>query len=527
MPMKHPPGCRPSDHPRIGRRELIRAGGLSLLGAGFSDLLRLEAMAAGSSGPGRAKSVIFIFQQGGPSQHETFDPKPEAPDKIRGEYGTIQTKNPDLLACEYLPKLAQRADLYSIVRTMAHPADRQFRNEHNSATYMVNAGSNQLPPGENTNTIAIPRARPLEWPSIGSMIAHAVPPLPGMGLPSVIEVPRTRINVGEWIIPGTGSGMLGPKFDRWRVNLAPPCRAPDPSGSCPNCFSHDQPDDPLRQPGKLAKSWYDNASCRNPDFTLPDLGTSQGAAIERVADRAALLRTLDRVRFDLDRADLDDHRSVRRFDAYQRQALELIVSQRGKKNPFDLTQESDAMRDQYGREEYGQALLVARRLVEAGVRMVQVNLRGWDTHQNAFRDLKGKLLPSLDHCLSGFLDDLRDRGLLQETLVVMCGEMGRTPIISPIAVGGTNAAGVPFTAGRHHWGDVFPCFFAGAGIASGLAVGRTDPQGGVPVGDGYSPADLAATIFSLLGVGPDQEFHDVEGRPFRIYQGKPITPVMA
>ncbi len=512
-------GCCHDDHPRIGRRELIQAGSLSLLGSGLADLLRLEAMAATES-QARVKSVVFIFQSGGPSQHETFDPKPEAPDKVRGEYGAISTKNVELNVCEYLPKLAQRADRYSIVRTMAHPADRQFRNEHNSATYLVNTGMCSLPPGENTNSIAIPRQRPLEWPSIGSLIAYAVPPRPGLGLPPVIEVPRTRINTAETIYPGTGPGMLGPKFARWRVHLAPPCRAPDPAGSCPNCFSHDQPDDSARQPGTLAKSWYDNSSCRNADFALPDLGIGQGASFERVDNRAVLLQSLDRIR-----RDLDEHRNVQKYDAYQRQALQLIVSQRGKINPFDLTQESDRTRDQYGREEWGQAFLVARRLVEAGVRMVQVNLRGWDTHQNAFRDLKGRLLPSLDHCLSGFLDDLRDRGLLDETLIVMCGEMGRTPIISPIAVGGINAAGVPFTPGRHHWGDVFPCFFAGAGIVPGRVIGKTDAHGGVPIAEGFSPSDLAATIFSLLGVGPDQEFHDIDGRAFRIYQGSPITPL--
>ena len=411
--------------------------------------------------------------------------------------------------------------MYSIVRTMYHPADRQFRNEHSAAMYMVNTGSNNLPPGENTNSIAIQQARPLEWPSIGSMIAYAVPPVKSLGLPSVIDLPRTRINAGEFIIPGTAPGMLGPKYSRWRVNLAPPCHAPDPGGSCPNCYSHDQPDDPERQPGKLSKSWYDNTSCRNPDFTLPDLGMGQGALVERVENRAALLQSLDQMR-----RNLDSHRSVLKYDAYQRQALELIVSQRGKRNPFDITQETPEMRDQYGREEWGQAFLVARRLVEAGVRMVQVNLRGWDTHQNAFRDLKGKLLPSLDHCLSGFLDDMQARGLLSETLIVMCGEMGRTPRISPIAVGGINAAGVPFTPGRHHWGDVFPCLFAGAGVTPGLAVGKTDREGGSPITEGYTPADMAATIFSQLGIGHDEEFPDIEGRPFRIYQGSPITSIL-
>ena len=216
------------------------------------------------------------------------------------------------------------------------------------------------------------------------------------------------------------------------------------------------------------------------------------------------------------------------WDAARHQAMRLLFAARpGKHNPFDLSQEPDRVRDLYGREEWGQGFLVARRLVEAGVRIVQVNLRGWDTHQNAFRDLKGKLLPSLDRCLSGFLDDLQQRGLLDETVVVMCGEMGRTPRISPIAAGGKNASGEIFTPGRHHWGDVFPCFFAGAGIKAGQIVGQTDRQGGAPVTDAYTPADLAATIFHLFGVGPDAEFHDAEGRPYRFTLGRPIQALIA
>jgi uncharacterized protein (DUF1501 family) len=195
-------------------------------------------------------------------------------------------------------------------------------------------------------------------------------------------------------------------------------------------------------------------------------------------------------------------------------------------DPFDLSQESARTLELYGREEWGQGFLAARRLVEAGVRMVQVNLRGWDTHQNAFRDLKGKLLPSIDRCLSGFLDDLEARGLLDETLVVMCGEMGRTPMISPISTNGKNASGEPFSPGRHHWGDVFPCLFAGGGIQPGRIVGRTDRQGGLPTTEAYTPEDLAATIFACLGIGPDREFHDTAGRPYRIYRGRPIEALL-
>lgn len=511
----HRIGCTPSDHPRIGRRRLLEAGGMSLLGLGLGDLLRAETSSARMS-RATAKSVVFIFQSGGPSQHETWDPKPDAPSEVRGDYGTIATRTPGYRVCEYLPRLAERTNRFSIVRTMHHPAAPQFRNEHSAATYMLRTGRGELPPGENTNTIAVVKPRRFEWPSIGSAISYAMPGGGSLGLPPAIEIPR-----GNAHFPGSGPGMLSSKYAPWRVDLAPPCHAPDAAGSCPNCFSHDQPDDPARAPGKQPGAWWDNSSCRDPSFHLPDLGLSTGLSLENLQSRATLLAELDAAR-----RSLDGQSAVQSLDSFRRQAWDLILGQRGKDNPFDLTHESEAMRDLYGREEWGQAFLVARRLVESGVRMVQVNLRGWDTHQNAFRDLKGKLLPSIDDCLSGFLDDLEARGLLSETLVVMCGEMGRTPRISPISATGKNAAGVPFTPGRHHWGDVFPCFLAGGGIEPGRVIGETDRSAGSPTTEAYTPADLAATIFHCLGIDPGFEFHDLEKRPYRLFQGAPIAAVL-
>jgi hypothetical protein len=237
------------------------------------------------------------------------------------------------------------------------------------------------------------------------------------------------------------------------------------------------------------------------------------------------LERLDVLRRQVDAADQAGELAA--WDAHHRQALELLAAMRpGRQNPFDLTQEPDAVRDLYGREQWGQGFLTARRLIEAGVRMVQVTLNGWDTHQNAFRDLKGRLLPSLDRSLSGFLDDLESRGLLDETLIVMCGEMGRTPKIAPIKVGGKNASGEIFTPGRDHWGDVFPCFFAGGGIQGGRIVGQTDGHAGLPTTEAYTPADLAATIFHQLGIDPEAEFHDASGRPYRVYLGEPIRPLL-
>ena len=517
----HRRGCQRIDHPSIGRRELLQVGSLSLFGAGLGDLLRMEAQADSPAAGGTAKSVVFIFQSGGPSQHETVDPKPDAPEGIRGEYGTTATRLPGVRFCEYLPKLAARADRFSIVRTMHHVAGRQFRNEHNSCHYLLHTGTTALPTGDSNRTITKPRRGRFEWPSIASLIAYAAPPDESVGLPAVIEIPRAK----QMKYPGRGPGILGPRYARWGVDVAARCHAPDAGGSCPNCYSHDDPNDPARAPGPGPKAWWDNTSCRDPSFPLPRLEADGGLSIPRLQNRRALLEGIESLRRNID-SDAAQTR-LAAWDVWRQQALRLLLTARpGSHNPFDLAQESDAVRDLYGREEWGQGFLVARRLLEAGVRMVQINLRGWDTHQNAFRDLKAKLLPSIDHCLSGFLDDLEDRGLLDETLVVMCGEMGRTPKISPITPNGKNRSGEKFTPGRHHWGDVFPCFLAGGGIQPGRVIGRTDAHAGVPTGEAYTPSDLAATIFHALGIGPETNFFDDDGRPYHIYRGEPIEALL-
>jgi hypothetical protein len=515
--MQHIVGCNPADHPAINRRELLRVGGLSLFGLGMADVLRLEAQTLVERTPARAKAVIFIFQSGGPSQHETWDPKPDAPAEIRGEYGTRATTLPGIRFCEYLPRLAQRTHRFSIVRTMHHVAGREFRNEHNSCMYLLHTGSTALPVGDTNATITSPRPGRVEWPSIGALLAYAAPPAPGVALPPVIELPRAN----QMRYPGRNPGILGPRYERWGVDLAPVCRSPDPAGSCPYCFSHDDPNDPARAAGPGPNAWWNNSSCRDASFRLPDLGGGLSVSFDELNQRKSLLERLEGLQHRRDAGCYEAH------DAHRRRAIDLLFTTRhGWRNPFDLTQESDRIRDLYGREEWGQGFLAARRLVEAGVRMVQVNLRGWDTHQNAFRDLKGKLLPSLDRCLSGLLDDLEQRGLLDETLIVMCGEMGRTPRISPITAGGRNASGEIFTPGRHHWGDVFPCFLAGAGIRAGQVIGQTDRHGGLPVTEGFTPADLAATIFQVMGIGTASEFQDALGRRFPVYQGRPIAGVL-
>src|SRR5919197_1247675 len=192
--MSHRQGCRREDHPHIGRRELLQAGGLGLFGAGLADLMRLEAEArpAVARNRARARAVVFIFQSGGPSQFETWDPKPDAPSEIRGEYGTIATRLPGVRFCEYLPRLAARADRFAIVRTMHHTAGREFRNEHSSCAYLLHTGTTALPPGDTNASISNPRPGRFEWPSIGSLLAYAAPPGPGRALPAVVALPRVN-----------------------------------------------------------------------------------------------------------------------------------------------------------------------------------------------------------------------------------------------------------------------------------------------------------------------------------------------
>lgn len=245
-------GCHGADHPRFGRRDLLQVGGMGLIGVGLSDLLRLEAQAAESGArAGKAKSVVFIFQSGGPSQHETFDPKPHAPDMIRGEYGVAQTRIPGELFCEYPPRLTLRSDRFSIVRTMNHIAGREFRNEHNSCMYLLHTGTTSLPVGDTNASISTPRSGRISWPSIGSMLAYAAPTALDVGLPAMVELPRANL----MNYPGRESGLLGPQFDRLGVDLSCKCNAPDAGGSCPNCYSHDDPNlDPERKPGPGAKA---------------------------------------------------------------------------------------------------------------------------------------------------------------------------------------------------------------------------------------------------------------------------------
>ena len=342
------------------------------------------AQAAAGRAGGR-EVLIFIFQSGGPSQHETFDPKPDAPDTIRGDYGTTATRLAGIRFCEYLPRLAQRADRFSIVRTMHQTADRQFRNEHNSCAYLLHTGSTELPAGDSNASIVAPRAGRFEWPSIGSMIAFAAPPEKGVALPAMIELPRGS----QMKYPGRGSGPLGSRYDRWGVDLAPPCRSPDPAGSCPNCFSHDDPNDAARAAGKGPKAWWDNSSCRDPAFACR---SRRAVPVSCRSSRTGFAaRRLDHLGRSLERADRSGN-STHGTPTGTRHATPRRGHPPGGEIPSTCAEPDRIPISTVAG--VGPGFLLARRSWKRAC-MVQVNLRGWDTHQTRFA-ISGQVAPSLD-----------------------------------------------------------------------------------------------------------------------------------
>jgi hypothetical protein len=400
--------------------------------------------------PRKARSVILIFLTGGPCQLDTFDPKPEAPADIRGGLGAIRTRAEGLLVSGLLPELAVRADRFAVVRTMAFAPGLAV---HELATPLVLGGIDTLPPGAG---LAATRN---DWPCYAAGLASARPRRDG--LPQGVALPR---RLGTYA--GQDAGLLGPRFDPWRLDLD------------------------LSSPGD------------GPE----NVGLPFGFSVERLGHRRELLGRLDAVRRDHDKAE-------GRFDA-QRELAYRILDDGRLVRALSLRGEDPRLRDRYGRHVFGQSLLLARRLVAAGVPMIQVNMgftAQWDFHTR--NDEKAKaLLPPLDRAVAALLDDLQSTGLIDETLVVMLGEFGRTPRFNE-------------DAGRDHWTDAFPALFAGAGVNGGLVLGRTDKIAAYPTTQAYTPADIGATVYDALGVDPATEIVDVQGRPMQLNRGTPIRPL--
>lgn len=477
-----------ADHRRpnggLSRREWLRLSGLA--GLGIAGLPLLGSRSSWSASPesaakkipgfGRAKSVILVYASGGQSQLEMWDPKPDAPDGIRGEFAAIQSSAPGVLLGEHTPRLARLADRYTIVRSVHHDD-----LDHGTATYLAMTGRFHAQKSAN------PPPRPNDEPTFGAIVKRARPT--DRFLYDAVHINGPLLSPTN-PAPGLYAGQLGHEYE--------PLLLGDVSR------------------GTIAVPGLD------PEPELPPL---------RLAARQNLKQALDRYC-----ATVGEDRRLQEMNHLYSQAFEMLSSSRCRQ-AFDLSAEPVALRDRYGRNRSGQACLLARRLVEAGVPLITViwshsnrgqdkdpdstDAYGWDTHNDIFDALKTHLLPRFDLGFSALLEDLDQRGLLDDTLVVCMGEFGRAPKIALEA----KFAGT--SPGRKHWASVYSIVMAGAGVSRGAVYGQSDKIAGQPAADPVTPCDVAATIFSALGIDPGGHYTDTLGRPFPISVGRPIGGLYA
>jgi len=417
------------------RRDMLRLGSTGLLGLTLPQLL---AAGETKTPPKREMSVIYLFLRGGLSTIDTLDLKPDAPVEFRGDFKPIATNVPGIMIGEHLPRLAQCANQYSLIRSFRH-----HNSDHGAADHYMLTGYFPQPgfnPNLNPNNTR---------PSHGSIIARKLGPRGSV--PPYVCLPKVH--------PSAGSAYLGPTAAPFGIDADP------------------------------------NA----PDFTVPDVLPPTTIAADRLDDRRALLARIDRFQKQTERK---ANRGAESVGVFQRKAFEMLTSA-ATKEAFDIHREPAKLRDEYGRHSLGQSCLMARRLVEAGVRCVTIDHANWDTHDNNFTTLKGSLLPFLDSGLPTLLHDLGERGLLETTLVVVTGEFGRTPRINK-------------NAGRDHWGPSFTVLLAGGGIHGGRVIGKSDDRAQRPATDPFGPEDLSATMYHLMGINPKEEFHTPDGRPIAI-----------
>jgi hypothetical protein len=467
-------------HPTFTRRDILQAGTIGLMGLSLAEVQKLRAGAADGHPP---KAVIYIFLSGGLGQHDSFDLKPEAPDSIRGEFQPIRTRTTGVTICEHLPRLAARSDKWALVRSLTHPS-----NDHSLGHHIMLTGRSHAPPGFNP---AAPQ--PGDCPSMASVAGYVVPRR--NNLPSAAVVPFNYIHHSGRIVPGQFAGQMGQRHDPWLLQAANNCPG---YGACPHCFDHQRR--PHRHVG-------------TPVFQPPNLRLPESIDVARLGSRRGLLEMIDRQQHRLGHA-----ASAQNLDIQRASAWSLLTSRRVR-NAFDLDTESPHVLDAYGRNLFGWSCLLARRLVEVGVGMVQVNMgrnETWDTHGFAFPHLKDNLLPPMDRCVSALIDDLYARGLLESTLIVMAGEFGRTPRISTLP----QFYALP---GRDHWGAVQTVFCAGGGVKGGTVVGSSDRIGAYPATSPQSPENLAATIYDALGIPKTAAWYDPNQRPNLIYHAEPIA----
>ena len=473
---------------KLTRRDLLRVGGASILGLSLGSLLKLQALAgeapvpAGAPGWGKAKSIVLLYLQGGPSHLDLWDPKENLPDNMRSAFKSIPTRIPGVNFTEILPSLAKVNDKFTMIRSMAYTPNGLFN--HTAAIYQIMTGyttdkvspSGQLEPPD-----------PKDFPNFGSEIVRlqptTVPMLPFVMLPRPLQESNV---VGK----GGSAGFLGKAYDPYTLY-------PEGDDLDMNKMDHVKTDD-LKLPPEV--------------FAL------------RLERRARLREAIEQAMPDLEKATENYN-----LDEYYQRALNLIVSGRARK-AFDLTQEPDKMRDQYGRNTFGQSCLLARRLIEAGTRVVEViwpkvansDNHSWDHHVDLTKRMKTQSGPMLDKGLAAFIEDMDQRGLLNETLVVAIGEFGRSPQKGVSTSGNSNSAD-----GRDHWPYCYTSVVAGAGIKRGYVHGKSDKTGSSPAEDPVHPTEILATVYHAFGIDPDTIVYNHLKQPRELVKAKAVTKLFA
>jgi hypothetical protein len=476
------PGLSGATCDGFNRREFMRLGGAGLLGLSLADILRLQAEQPKGTGPapgqpkngwGSAKQVLMIYLQGGPSHIDIWDPKPDAPSNVRGDFKPIRTKVPGIQLSEVMPKLAQQIDRATLIRSMSYTPAGLFN--HTAAIYQIMTG---YTPDRVSPSGQLEPPAPNDFPHMGAQIARLkpldIPMLPFVMLPR----PLQESNV---IGKGGTAGFLGAAYD-------------------PYYFYQD--------PAK--------------GINLDDLTLRKEVSKERLDRRSTLLKAVNDAMPEMEKA-------VEKYalDRYYQKAFDLVSSGRAR-DAFDLSKEKDTLRDKYGRHTFGQGLLLARRLLESGTRFVQMNwpavangdptVDAWDTHAANFGPLRNLHCPKLDSGLSALLEDLDERGLLKETLVVALGEFGRSPRLGVSTSGNTNSPD-----GRDHWPYCYTALIAGAGIRRGALYGKSDATGSSPIETPVHPTQIVATVYHALGIDPHTIVMNHLNQPRELVQAEPVT----
>jgi hypothetical protein len=448
-------GCRDFHKAlRMDRRGFVRAGMLSFAGLSMSHLLRLEAGVTDRSKVSRDKSVIILWMRGGPSQHETWDPKPDAPDEYRGAFGATRTSVPGVHICDLLPMSAKIQHKYSIIRSLHHNDAGHSRGDQICFT--------GYPPGPADDTNY--------YPSCGAVVAKQFQ-AQNPALPAYVVIPRN--------MPGTGSAYLGN-----------------------DCRPFETIADPAQE----------------GPFQVPNFNLAEGIDLHRLTERHALLNSFDKARRDADASG-----QMETMDRFQQQACDIVAGGKAR-SAFDLDAEPMKVRERYGfMPEYkaptpdrcgvpawSQRMLLARRLVEAGVRLVTVDLRWWDTHVKGYESMRDGFLPRWDRAYTALIEDLEQRGMLESTMVLAWGEFGRTPKVNS-------------TGGRDHYPNVFNAAIAGGGLKGGRVIGSSDKLGAEPAERPVKPQEVLATVYRHLGVDTSVNYLDHAGRPHPVLPfGNPI-----